>query len=76
MSSAAINIGVIGLGRAFTLMLQTFTQDKRVKLAFAISKLKIGCKHCPHYFHRYESLPAAGHYLSSWSNCADSAVTD
>lgn len=35
MNSAAINIGVIGLGRAFTLMLQTFTQDKRVKLVAA-----------------------------------------
>ncbi len=39
MSSAAINIGVIGLGRAFTLMLQTFTQDKRVKLVAATDPL-------------------------------------
>ncbi|MBI2726271.1 MAG: Gfo/Idh/MocA family oxidoreductase [Polaromonas sp.] len=38
MSSAAINIGVIGLGRAFTLMLQTF-QDKRVKLIAATDPL-------------------------------------
>ncbi|MES2281083.1 MAG: Gfo/Idh/MocA family oxidoreductase [Pseudomonadota bacterium] len=35
MSSATLNIGVIGLGRAFTLMLQTFVHDKRVKLVAA-----------------------------------------
>lgn len=32
MNKNAINLGVVGLGRAFTLMLPTFTQDKRVKL--------------------------------------------
>ena len=33
--SKAIGIGVVGLGRAFTLMLPTFVHDKRVKLVAA-----------------------------------------
>lgn len=35
MSSAPINVGVIGLGRAFTLMLDTFERDERVRLVAA-----------------------------------------
>ena len=36
---AALNIGVIGLGRAFTLMLPTFVYDSRVKLVAATDPL-------------------------------------
>ncbi len=32
MNKKAIGLGVVGLGRAFTLMLPTFTQDERIKL--------------------------------------------
>ncbi len=35
MSTAAIAVGVIGLGRAFTLMLNTFQHDPRVRLVAA-----------------------------------------
>ena len=35
MSAAPISIGVIGLGRAFTLMLDTFKRDPRVRLVAA-----------------------------------------
>ncbi len=35
MSASAIRIGVIGLGRAFTLMLPTFQADRRVQLVAA-----------------------------------------
>src|SRR3954471_22619223 len=35
MQKRTINLGVIGMGRAFTLMLPTFTADPRVKLCAA-----------------------------------------
>ena len=39
MSAAPLRIGVLGLGRAFTLMLPTFQQDPRVKLVAAADPL-------------------------------------
>ena len=35
MNDSPIRVGVIGLGRAFTLMLPTFQRDSRVKLVAA-----------------------------------------
>ncbi len=39
MAAEVLRIGVAGLGRAFTLMLPTFTQDRRVKLVAAADPL-------------------------------------
>ncbi len=36
-----LRIGVIGLGRAFTLMLPTFTQDSRIKLVAATDPIEV-----------------------------------
>ena len=41
MSKAQIRIGVIGLGRAFTLMLPTFQRDARVKLVAACDPIAV-----------------------------------
>ena len=35
MPDSIVNIGVVGLGRAFTLMLPTFLADARVRLVAA-----------------------------------------
>lgn len=39
-----LNIGVVGLGRAFTLMLPTFTNDARVKLVAATDPIPAACQ--------------------------------
>jgi phthalate 4,5-cis-dihydrodiol dehydrogenase len=43
MNPAPLQIGVVGLGRAFTLMLPTFLQDPRVKLVAATDPLPQAC---------------------------------
>jgi len=43
MNHAPLQIGVVGLGRAFTLMLPTFLQDPRVKLVAATDPLPQAC---------------------------------
>lgn len=44
MEEAAIGLGVIGLGRAFTLMLPTFVQDDRVRLVAAVDPRAAACE--------------------------------
>lgn len=43
MSARVLNIGVVGLGRAFTLMLPTFAGDARVKLVAATDPIAAAC---------------------------------
>ena len=43
MNTSPINIGVIGLGRAFTLMLDTFRRDPRVRLVAASDPNAAAC---------------------------------
>ena len=65
--SAVMNIGVIGLGRAFTLMLPTFTQDKRVKLVAATDPITAARVQ----FSKDFNAPV---YESAEALCADPAV--
>ncbi|MBT9477084.1 Gfo/Idh/MocA family oxidoreductase [Polaromonas sp.] len=44
MSARVLNIGVVGLGRAFTLMLPTFAGDARVKLVAATDPIAAACR--------------------------------
>ena len=44
MSEAPIQLGILGLGRAFTLMLPTFANDKRIKLVAAFDPRKSACE--------------------------------
>ena len=44
MTSSPIRLGVIGLGRAFTLMLPTFQQDARVRLVAATDPNQAACR--------------------------------
>ena len=44
MSDAPIRLGILGLGRAFTLMLPTFANDKRIKLVAAFDPRQSACE--------------------------------
>jgi phthalate 4,5-cis-dihydrodiol dehydrogenase len=44
VSARVLNIGVVGLGRAFTLMLPTFAGDARVKLVAATDPIAAACR--------------------------------
>ena len=50
MSDAKIRIGVIGLGRAFTLMLPTFQRDRRVRLVAACDPIAAAREQFVHDF--------------------------
>ena len=43
MNEAPIQLGILGLGRAFTLMLPTFANDKRIKFVAAFDPRKSAC---------------------------------
>lgn len=62
-----LSIGVIGLGRAFTLMLPTFVQDSRVKLVAATDPIAVARK-------QFEADFNAPAYDSVEALCADPAV--
>ena len=42
MNNDPIRLGILGLGRAFTLMLPTFANDKRIQLVAAFDELIVG----------------------------------
>ena len=67
MDTVALRIGVAGLGRAFTLMLPTFTQDMRVKLVAAADPL-------PQARAQFERDFGAPTYASIEALCADPQV--
>ena len=67
MAAAKLRIGVIGLGRAFTLMLPTFTADPRVQLVAA-------CDPIPAARTRFEADFGMPAYASLEAVCADPAV--
>ncbi|MEP6968889.1 MAG: Gfo/Idh/MocA family oxidoreductase [Betaproteobacteria bacterium] len=67
MTNAPLRIGVAGLGRAFTLMLPTFTRDARVRLVAAADPL-------PAARRQFESDFGAASYDSVDALCADPAV--
>ena len=67
MDTDALRIGVAGLGRAFTLMLPTFTQDMRVKLVAAADPL-------PQARAQFERDFGAPTYASIEALCADPQV--
>ncbi|MDB5964216.1 MAG: 4,5-dihydroxyphthalate dehydrogenase [Polaromonas sp.] len=62
-----LRLGVIGLGRAFTLMLPTFTQDRRVRLVAASDPIEAARQQ----FQADFQGPA---YVSAEELCADPAV--
>jgi phthalate 4,5-cis-dihydrodiol dehydrogenase len=62
-----INVGVIGLGRAFTLMLPTFIQDRRVRLVAATDPIAAARRQ----FSKDFNAPV---YESAEVLCADPAV--
>jgi phthalate 4,5-cis-dihydrodiol dehydrogenase len=62
-----INIGVIGLGRAFTLMLPTFTRDERIRLVAATDPIAAARTQ----FTKDFNAPA---YDSAEALCADASV--
>lgn len=62
-----INIGVIGLGRAFTLMLPTFSNDKRINLVAATDPIAAARA-------QFEKDFSAPSYESAQALCADPAV--
>ena len=67
MKADALRIGVAGLGRAFTLMLPTFTRDPRVRLVAATDPLPEACRQFERDFGQrcHDSVQAL---------CADPAV--
>lgn len=67
LESAPIRLGVLGLGRAFTLMLPTFLGDKRVKLVAAFDPR-------PEARSAFEKTFGGTAHLSAESLCADSDV--
>ncbi len=67
MKHAPIRIGVLGLGRAFTLMLPTFLQDPRVQLVAA-------CDPLPEARQRFAQDFGAATYSSAQALCADPQV--
>lgn len=67
MSAAAIGLGVLGLGRAFTLMLPTFTRDPRVQLVAAFDPRASVAKAFA------EDFSATAH-ASAQALCADARV--
>lgn len=67
MPDSPLRIGVAGLGRAFTLMLPTFTRDPRVKLVAAADPLAQACAQ----FGRDFQAPS---YSSVEALCADPQV--
>jgi phthalate 4,5-cis-dihydrodiol dehydrogenase len=67
MAARQLGVGVIGLGRAFTLMLPTFTADKRVQLVAA-------CDPIPAARARFESDFGKRAHASIEAVCADPAV--
>ena len=62
-----LNIGVIGLGRAFTLMLPTFLNDARVKLVAATDPIAVARA-------QFEKDFGGTAYASAEALCADPAV--
>ena len=66
-STEIVNLGVIGLGRAFTLMLPTFTQDRRVRLVAATDPIRAARDQ----FSKEFNAPV---YDSAEALCADPAV--
>ena len=62
-----LRIGVIGLGRAFTLMLPTFTQDKRIKLVAATDPIEVARA-------QFEKDFDAPTYHSAQALCSDPGV--
>ncbi len=62
-----LRIGVIGLGRAFTLMLPTFTQDSRIKLVAATDPIEVARA-------QFEKDFDAPTYGSAQTLCADPNV--
>lgn len=67
MHTTQIQVGVIGLGRAFTLMLPAFWHDPRVKLVGATDPIVAACRQFEHDF----SAPT---YESAEALCANPAV--
>ena len=67
MSSRALNLGVVGLGRAFTLMLPTFVFDQRVRLVAATDPI-------PQARAQFEKDFGKPSYESVEALCADPAV--
>lgn len=67
MSETPIRIGVIGLGRAFTLMLPTFQRDARVKLVAACDPIVAAREQFVRDF-------AGRDYVSAEALCADADV--
>ena len=66
-SARAVNIGVIGLGRAFTLMLPTFIADSRIKLVAATDPIREARA-------QFEKDFSAATHESAQELCADPAV--
>ena len=67
MTARQINIGVVGLGRAFTLMLPTFLHDPRVNLVAATDPIDVARA-------QFEKDFAAPAYESIEALCADPQV--
>ena len=67
MKKQTLQIGVVGLGRAFTLMLPTFVHDSRVKLVGATDPIAAARA-------RFEKDFGAPSYESMEALCADPAV--
>ncbi|MFM1816276.1 MAG: hypothetical protein RLZ98_2971 [Pseudomonadota bacterium] len=67
MNDAPINLGVIGLGRAFTLMLPTLMQDPRIRLVAATDPRSEACRQFVQDF-------AARSYDSAEGVCGDADV--
>lgn len=67
MSESPIRVGVIGLGRAFTLMLPTFQRDARVTLVAACDPMAVGRDQFVHDF-------AGRVYERADALCADADV--
>jgi phthalate 4,5-cis-dihydrodiol dehydrogenase len=67
MTPSPLRIGVAGLGRAFTLMLPTFTRDQRVRLVAAADPL-------PAARRQFESDFGASSHATVEALCADPAV--
>ena len=62
-----VNIGVVGLGRAFTLMLPTFLHDSRIKLVAATDPIDVARA-------QFEKDFAAPAYESMEALCANPQV--
>ena len=75
MSQRILNIGVAGLGRAFTLMLPTFLSDQRVRLVAATDPREEACAQFRLDFSRSsDTRERALTYNSIEALCADPAV--